>query len=125
MYAGGNHIGIEWPETAGMMGGVPIETDSEGRYKSGSYFGWGISHEIGHCINQGTYAVAEITNNYFAQLAQAKDSDQGMRFRYKNIYEKVTSGTKGRSGNLATQLGMYWHMTTAIILRHMRTTMNR
>lgn len=113
MYAGGNHIGIEWPETAGMMGGVPIETDSEGRYKSGSYFGWGISHEIGHCINQGTYAVAEITNNYFAQLAQAKDSDQGMRFRYKNIYEKVTSGTKGRSGNLATQLGMYWQLHLA------------
>lgn len=113
MYASGNHIGIEWPEAAGMMGGEPVVSDKEGRYESGRYFGWGISHEIGHCINQGAYAVAEITNNYYAQLAQARDSDQGMRFQYKNIYEKVTSGTKGRSGNLATQLGMYWQLHLA------------
>ena len=33
-----------------------------------SSFGWGIAHEIGHDINQSSYAIAEITNNYFAQL---------------------------------------------------------
>ncbi len=113
MYASGNHIGIEWPESAGMMGGVPVVADSEGRYQSGRYFGWGIAHEIGHCINQGSYAVAEITNNYFAQLAQAKDTNAGMRFAYSNIYQKVTSGTKGASSNLATQLGMYWQLHLA------------
>jgi len=113
MYASGNHIGIEWPETAGMMGAVPVVSDEEGRYISGNYFGWGIGHEIGHCINQNSYAVAEITNNYYAQLAQAKDSDAGMRFQYADIYAKVTSGAKGQSSNLATQLGMYWQLHLA------------
>lgn len=113
MYATGNHIGIEWPETAGMMGGVPIVSDEHGKYISGSYFGWGISHEIGHCINQNSYSVAEITNNYFAQLAQAKDTNAGMRFQYQNIYDKVTSGMKGASPNGATQLGLYWQLHLA------------
>lgn len=113
MYASGNHIGIEWPETASMVRAVPIVSDEDGRYVSGNYFGWGIAHEIGHCINQGSYAVAEITNNYFAQLAQAKDTNAGMRFDYNNIYSKVTSGTKGNSSNIATQLGMYWQLHLA------------
>jgi len=113
MYASGNHIGIEWPETASMVRAVPIVSDEKGSYVSGNYFGWGIAHEIGHCINQGSYAVAEITNNYFAQLAQAKDTNKGMRFDYNNIYAKVTSGTKGNSSNGATQLGMYWQLHLA------------
>ncbi len=113
MYATGNHIGIEWPETASMVRAVPIVSDEKGGYVSGSYFGWGIAHEIGHCINQGSYAVAEITNNYFAQLAQAKDTNAGMRFDYNNIYAKVTSGTKGNAANGATQLGMYWQLHLA------------
>ena len=113
MYASGNHIGIEWSEAPGMMNGVPMETDENGKYISGSYFGWGIGHEIGHCINQDSYAVAEITNNYFAQLAQAKDTNEGMRFQYQNIYDKVTSGTTGSSSNGATQLGLYWQLHLA------------
>lgn len=113
MYASGNHIGIEWSETKGMMNAVPVVSDEDGKYVSGRYFGWGIAHEIGHCINQGDYAVAEITNNYFAQLAQAKDTNAGMRFQYNNIYSKVTSGTKGNSSNVATQLGMYWQLHLA------------
>lgn len=113
MYAAGNHIGIEWNECAGMTGAPLLVSDEEGRYVSGRYFGWGIAHEIGHCINQNAYEVAEITNNYFAQLAQAKDSNSGMRFTYENIYEKVTSGTFGQSSNLATQLGMYWQLHLA------------
>jgi len=113
MYASGNHIGIEWPETASMVRAVPVVSDEKGSYVSGSYFGWGIAHEIGHCINQGSYAVAEITNNYFAQLAQAKDTNAGMRFDYNNIYAKVASGTKGNSSNIATQLGMYWQLHLA------------
>jgi len=113
MYASGNHIGIEWNEAKGIMNAVPIVSDENGKYVSGNYFGWGISHEIGHCINQNTYAVAEITNNYFAQLAQAKDTNTGMRFNYDNIYSKVTSGTKGNCSNIATQLGMYWQLHLA------------
>lgn len=113
MYAAGNHIGIEWGSCSGMLSSGSVELDENGRYISGSYFGWGVAHEIGHCINQGCYAVPEITNNYFAQLAQAKDANTGMRFTYKNIYDKVTSRTLGSSSNLATQLGMYWQLHAA------------
>lgn len=113
MYAAGNHIGIEWNECSGMISASPLVSDEDGRYVSGRYFGWGIAHEIGHCINQSAYEVAEITNNYFAQLAQAKDTSDGMRFTYENIYDKVTSGTTGQSSNIATQLGMYWQLHLA------------
>ncbi len=113
MYASGNHIGIEYPEAAGMMGGVTVEADEAGKYISGRYYGWGIAHEIGHCINQGTYAVAEITNNYFSVLAQAKDTNDSVRFKYENVYDKVTSGAKGRASNVFTQLGMYWQLHLA------------
>lgn len=113
MYAAGNHIGIEWNSAAGMVTAVPVTADSQGRYQSGSYFGWGIAHEIGHCINQNAYAVAEVTNNYFSVLAQAKDSNGSVRFQYDNVYKKVTSGTKGMSSNVFTQLGMYWQLHLA------------
>ncbi len=113
MYASGNHIGIEWNETAGMMTSQPVVSDEEGRYQSGRYFGWGIAHEIGHCINQGTYAVAEITNNYYAVLAQAKDTNNSVRFQYANVFDKVTSGAKGAASNVFTQLGMYWQLHIA------------
>ena len=113
MYASGNHIGIEWGSTTGMVTAVPVVSDSEGRYQSGSYFGWGIAHEIGHCINQDTYAIAEITNNYFAVLAQAKDSNNSVRFQYDNVYKKVTSGANGMASNVFTQLGMYWQLHLA------------
>ena len=113
MYASGNHIGIEWGSSPSMMNCKSLVADENGKYVSGSYFGWGIAHEIGHCINQGDYAVAEITNNYFSQLAQAQDKNEGMRFQYQNIYDKVTSGTKGNCSNIATQLGMYWQLHLA------------
>ncbi|MCM1540088.1 MAG: fibronectin type III domain-containing protein, partial [Blautia sp.] len=113
MYASGNHIGIEWGSAPGMISAVPVVADGEGRYQSGSYFGWGIAHEIGHCINQGAYAIAEITNNYYAVLAQAKDTNGSVRFQYKDVYQKVTSGTKGMASNVFTQLGMYWQLHLA------------
>lgn len=113
MYAAGNHIGIEWGSAPGMISASPVVSDSEGRYVSGRYFGWGIAHEIGHNINQGAYAVAEITNNYFAVLAQAHDNNDTVRFKYDNVYKKVTSGTKGKASNVFTQLGMYWQLHLA------------
>jgi len=113
MYASGNHIGIEWNETSGMITATPIQSDANGKYVSGRYFGWGIAHEIGHCINQGVYAVAEITNNYFAVLAQAKETNDSVRFQYDEVYKKVTSQTKGRSSNVFTQLGLYWQLHLA------------
>lgn len=113
MYAGGLHIGIEWGSIGGLATGVPIQSDEEGRYISGNYFGWGIAHEIGHIINEGAYAVAEITNNYFSILAQARDTNNSVRFQYRNVYDKVTSGTTGRASNVFTQLAMYWQLHLA------------
>ncbi len=113
MYASGNHIGIEYPETAGIFSCKGVVTDELGRYVSGNYFGWGIAHEIGHDINQGTYSIAEITNNYFAVLAQANETNDGVRFKYDEVYKKVTSNTKGRASNVFTQLGMYWQLHLA------------
>lgn len=113
MYASGNHIGIEWNETKGMVGGVPVVSSESGKYISGRYFGWGIAHEIGHVLNEGAYSHAEVTNNYFSVLAQAKDSNDTVRFQYPNVFEKVTSGTKGYADNVFTQLGMYWQLHLA------------
>ena len=113
MYAAGNHIGIEWSSAAGMVSSVPVTSDGAGKYVSGRYFGWGIAHEIGHCINQNTYAIAEITNNYFSVLAQARDTNDSVRFQYDKVYEKVTSGTRGRASSVFTQLGMYWQLHLA------------
>lgn len=113
MYASGNHIGIGWGSTAGMVNCGSLVYDDLGRYQGGNYFGWGIAHEIGHCINQNHYAVAEITNNYFAVLAQAKETNDSVRFKYENVYKKVTSNSKGRASNVFTQLGMYWQLHLA------------
>lgn len=113
MYASGNHIGIEWDETEGLIKGRPVEKDANGKKISGQYFGWGVAHEIGHNINQGSYAIAEITNNYFSILAQADDTNNGVRFKYEDVYKKVTSNTVGRSESVFTQLGMYWQLHLA------------
>lgn len=100
MYASGNHIGVEWSET--KLASSPDSWDG---------FGWGIGHEIGHNINENTYAVAEITNNYFAQLLTMAKA--GTRFQYNKVYEKVTSGTIGASSSQATQLALYWQLHLA------------
>ncbi len=113
MYAAGNHIGIEWNETRGMVGSSPVVSDENGKYISGRYFGWGIAHEIGHEINQSAYAHAEVTNNYFSVLAQAKDRNDSVRFKYPEVFKKVTSGTWGYASNVFTQLGMYWQLHLA------------
>ncbi len=113
MYAAGNHIGIEWGSVPGLSSAVPVEADENGRYQSGRYFGWGISHEIGHNINQGSYAIAEVTNNYFAQLTKSEDSNDTVRFKYDTVYEKVTSNTVGKPSNVFTHLAMYWQLHLA------------
>jgi hypothetical protein len=46
-------------------------------------------------------------------LAQAKDTNDSVRFEYPKVYEKVTSGTTGKSEDVFTQLGMYWQLHLA------------
>ena len=102
MYASGNHIGVEFPETK-----LAMATSWDG-------FGWGVAHEIGHDINDPHYAIAEITNNYFAQLlTKAANANHATRFKYEDVYEKVTSGAIGRSPNGAVQLALYWQLHLA------------
>lgn len=113
MYAAGNHIGIRWGSVGNAVSGKTPVTDEAGKKISGQYFGWGLAHEIGHNINQGSYAVAEVTNNYFSVLAQAADTNGSVRFSYDNVYKKVTSGTTGRASNVFTQLGLYWQLHLA------------
>ena len=113
MYAGGLHIGIEWPQFKEMVNGKPVIADAEGRYQSGSLFGWGLSHEIGHEINEGAYAVAEVTNNYYPLLAQARDTNDSLRFKYEDVFKKTTSGARGKASDGAVQLAMYWQLHLA------------
>lgn len=117
MYASGNHIGVDYQQSGNFAGLRPISdaatapgaTRSQG---DGNYFGWGVAHEIGHNINDGRYSYAEVTNNYFAQLCRMIN-DGTTRFTYDKVYDRVTSGAKGRSGNVFTQLAMYWQLMLA------------
>ena len=111
MYAAGNHIGIGWGSVPGVVQGQPLQADENGAYLAGDLFGWGIGHEIGHDINQSSYVIAEVTNNYFAQLATYGTS--GVRFGYSAVYDKVTSGTIGRASDVFLQLAMYWQLRLA------------
>ena len=112
MYAAGNHIGIQYGSASGMVNSTGVKADENGKYVSGSYFGWGIAHEIGHNLNDSSYVDAEITNNYFALLAQAQDKNEGSRLNYNNIFKKVSSNTKGKADQ-GTQLGLYWQLHLA------------
>ena len=120
MYAAGNHIGIEWGSVPGLAKANPAVFDESVAKASGNLFGWGIAHEIGHNINQSQYAYAEVTNNYFAQLARTIDTygSEGSpygstRFSYDDVYQRVTSGDEGRTGSVFTQLAMYWQLALA------------
>ncbi len=105
MYAGGKHIGIEYGSVPGLFSISPITADDKGKKISGQLSGWGIAHEIGHVINSGSYAVAEVTNNYFSMLAT-----QTQRTNYQNVYKDVTKGSIGHSSSVFTTLGMYWQL---------------
>ncbi len=116
MYAGGLHIGIDWGDVPTLSKGNPIVTTSDGKdgkYVSGNYFGWGISHEIGHIINESAYVHGEVTNNYFSVLSQAQDTNNSVRFDYREVYKKVMSGKTGKAQNVFTQLGLYWQLHLA------------
>ena len=113
MYAGGQHIGIPYGDVPTLAQGKPIKLKEDGSYESGNYFGWGISHEIGHIINESYYVHGEVTNNYFSVLSQATDENSSVRFKYPEVYKKVTSGKTGKAQNVFTQLGLYWQFHLA------------
>lgn len=111
MYAGGLHVGIGYGSVSGLLQGTTYQDSFHG------YFGWGISHEIGHQINQSKLAHAEVTNNIYALLAQTANDKNKSRLEtsniYPKIYEKVTSSTLGKPSNVFVNLGMYWQLHLA------------
>ena len=110
MYAGGYHVGIEYDSVPGLVQGKKNSEDGTG------YFGWGISHEVGHQINLNSTVFAEVTNNVYSLLAQTSNDKDNSRLEnqgYDKIYDKVTSHTIGRAQNVFVQLGMYWQLHLA------------
>ena len=118
MYASGHHVGIEYGSASGLVNGKPYTFNEDGTVKeSGSLFGWGIAHEIGHVTEMNGLGKAEVTNNVIALLAQTLDDKAPSRLensdKYTDIYEKVTSETIGLPGDVFTQLGMFWQLHLA------------
>lgn len=113
MYAGGKHIGIEWGSVGGLFNTTPYDPNTG---TGGKYSGWGIAHEIGHVINDASYTTVEVTNNIFAQLANAatlgEDNDD-FRTTYDKVYKAVIAGNTGHTGDLAVQLAMFWQLHLA------------
>ena len=120
MYAGGAHVGIPYGSASGLMKGTPYTCpiDSSEKCYGGALYGWGISHEIGHVMDQSNGAYPEISNNVVALYSSTIDETSFSRIGnykddYTKIYEKVTSNTIGYSSSVFTQLGMYWQLHLA------------
>lgn len=116
MYAAGNHVGVGWGSTTGLVCGRPVSKTGEGN--SNGLFGWGIAHEIGH--NMDKLGKAEITNNIYSLAVQAYDGgSMALPTRltlsniWKGVYDKTSAGRPGSAGNVFVQLGMYWQLHLA------------
>ena len=116
MYAAGNHVGVGFGSTTGLVCGKPVSVT--GRDKANGLFGWGIAHEIGH--NMDKLGKAEITNNIYSLAIQAYDGGtMALPTRLTNsniwdkVYEKTSAGRPGSAGNVFVQLGMYWQLHLA------------
>ena len=115
MYAAGNHVGIGYGSCNGMVVGKPIPQMNG---DANRLFGWGIAHEIGH--NMDRLGKAETTNNIYSLMVQTYDgADNTLASRlensgkYQRIFNKVAQGYPGASGDVFTQLGMYWQLHLA------------
>lgn len=113
MYAGGLHLGIEWGSVPGVVSGVPVTTEENGKRTGGSIFGWGIAHELGHNADGNGVAIAEVTNNIWAQLTKTWDTAGTTRVPYEKVYQHVTSNTVGKPSSVFAQLGMFWQLHLA------------
>ena len=116
MYAAGNHVGVGFGSTTGLVCGKPVSVT--GQDNANGLFGWGIAHEIGH--NMDKLGKAEITNNIYSLAIQAYDGGtMALRTRLTNsniwekVYEKTSAGRPGSAGNVFVQLGMYWQLHLA------------
>ena len=117
MYATSGHIGVEFDSVAPLVNGKPSTTNDDGSITSYDYYGWGISHEIGHVIDEGNAVYGETTNNIISLMSQTIDDKTKSRLEtsdiYSKIYDKVNSGAVGLSGNVFVNLGMFWQLHLA------------
>lgn len=120
MYAGGAHVGVPFGSGSGLMKGKPYTcpADTTQKCSDGALYGWGISHEIGHVMDQVGGVYGETSNNIVPLYSSTIDEESFSRIGaykddYTNIYQKVTSGTAGYSSSVFTQLGMYWQLHLA------------
>lgn len=106
MYAGGDHIGIQYNSGANLVNGD--------RNADTGYFGWGINHEIGHIINDKNFVFAETTNNIFSLFAQTINGGPSrLEEGYDKIYSKVVSKDTGLASDVFVNLGMFWQLHLA------------
>lgn len=116
MYAAGKHIGIEFGSVGESFGLTPVKANTKGEPTEGKMSGWGIAHEIGHCINAAAYQRVEVTNNVYAQLAKGATSGEtsaAFRASYASVYKGVVAGNVHHNGNLKVQLAQYWQLHLA------------
>ena len=116
MYAAGNHVGVGYGSTSGLVCGRPAS--ATGPNSANGLFGWGIAHEIGH--NMDKLGRAEITNNIYALAIQAYDGgDMTLPTRltksniWPAVFDKTSAGRPGSAGSVFVQLGMYWQLHLA------------
>lgn len=111
MYAGGAHIGIDYPSSAGM-----IQTSLPSESAKNGFFGWGINHEIGHVLDQNGLVEGETTNNIHSLYSQTFDYNKNIGVSrlegeiYDSVYDKTALGMPGKSNNVFVQLAMYWQL---------------
>lgn len=117
MYATSGHIGVEFDSVAPLVNGTPATKNSDGTITNHGYYGWGISHEMGHVIDEGNAVYSETTNNIISLTAQTIDDKTSSRLEtdgvYSSIYDKINSGAVGLSGNVFVNLGMFWQLHLA------------
>lgn len=116
MYASSGHIGIGYGSVPGMVQGKPTTEQSS----PNALYGWGISHEIGHVIDQRGRVYAETTNNIYALFVQTYDGQDNLgqsrlelSDKYKDIYAKVVRSAPGKANDVFVGLGMYWQLHLA------------
>ena len=122
MYAAGNHIGVGYNSSKGLITGeaASVTFDKDSKATKNKLFGWGIAHEIGHNLDK--LGKAEVTNNIYSLMMQTYDGKQNTlqsRFEidndgaYEKAFNKVAAGRVGESNDGKVSLIMYWQLHLA------------
>ncbi|MDO5518074.1 MAG: M60 family metallopeptidase, partial [Clostridium sp.] len=111
-YASTHHIGVGFGSSSYIQG-VPYKFDEEGNVTNkgqANLYGVLIGHEVGHAMDIPQRVYAETSNNLLASITTTMlNEDNGLTSGAMNeLYDKVTSNTRGLSTNRSVVLGMLW-----------------